>query len=598
MCGIVGFASSSLDYCTLERMNRIQGHRGPDAQGIYNDPRLGVYFGMSRLAVIDELGGKQPMASSCGNFVIVYNGEIFNSVELRDELTRKGVVFRTLNSDTEVILELYIKKGAQTPKFLNGMFAFAILDRRSRTIFCCRDQLGIKPLFYTIKNGEFFFASEIKALRTLPFISDDLDHFSISEYFAYQRVTDGRTVYNDIASLNPGESLTYYFTEKTHSIQPFWKPLDLFTGEGMALSEEKFNSILRGAVKRWIKADVPVAYSLSGGLDSATIVAIAASLESKPLDTFTLGFDELTPHDERANARLISKYLGTNHTEIVLSERTFLSELDDIIYTLDEPYAGGVPSWFLYKAISKRFKVAVTGVGGDELLGNYNKWAVYERYLLGARHLINFIRRVNSKIKFDHFSISQILYRPNVFYPHEKSQLFLHPSGMVYDNRLKSALVTLKNARDGIALYDLSTQLPHEFLFMTDRFSMRHSLEVRTPFLDIELLSEVFRSDVRKSMNSRDYKGLLRQTACRYLPSDIIDTPKKGFVVPYEKWLKNSLRWDLKRLTSREFLQRQGIFQHKGVSCLVDSFLSGDRRCIEKLHTLFMFQKWYDLNFS
>ena len=593
MCGIVGFVGSGHREAALA-MNARQVHRGPDDDGLFVDDARTLALAMRRLAIIDVVDGAQPMTDASGDFVIVFNGEIFNAPSLRAELESQGARFHTHHSDTEVILQLFLLYGERCVDRLNGMFAFAILDRRRNRLVLARDPLGIKPLFYWHGTRKFAFASEIKSLLTLPNVSRDIDMDSLGFYLSLQYTPPAHSIYSAVHKLPAGQVLTFDLATHETRHATYWSPP---VGTSHPFSDPReLRERLETATANWMMSDVPVGVSLSGGIDSAAIVGLLASRGFR-LKTWTLGFvdDSGGNHDERHLARLVADRWGTEHQEVVMRPDTLLNDLDTIVEQLDEPYGGGLPSWYVFREMSHEVKVALTGTGGDELFGNYGKW-----------------RRMNFP------GWGWATRRARSLQAHGVAECLAHPHGSLFkvqfgerDKRkiaptasgsIPSMLETLwwgsgaLDPRQAVACVDLRTQLPEEFLMMTDRFSMYWSVEARTPLLDRELVDYVMRLPPNLRSPGGALKGALIDAVRDLLPPPLLDIPKRGFVLPTAAWLRGTLRPLLDRYFDSAFLQKQGLFHANLHERFVQPHLSGHHDFSEKLWTLLMFQMWWQRN--
>lgn len=594
MCGIVGLIGFE-NPSWVQEMNRTQFHRGPDDGGVYFDEHNTVSLAMRRLAIIDLEGGEQPIVSSDGRYAIVYNGEIFNAPELRRALEAEGVTFSSDHSDTEVLFRLIQREGTSCLAKLNGMFSFAFWDREKRELLLGRDRFGIKPLHYLESGSTFAFASEIKSLKALPVDVGALDAESIYHYFSLHYIPGPQTAYSAIKRVPPGSFLKYSLKDRSVDVQPFWQMQ--FTPEN-GLSREDWCRAIReelgAAVSRWAWSDVPVAISLSGGLDSSAIAGLAVQ-QGVNLKSFSLGFSGEGEEDwnELPLARKVAEKWGMEHEEIILDPKVLLDELPQMVASLDEPYGGGLPSWFVFKGIAEQFKVAVTGSGGDELFGNYGKWRSLE-----AKWLRRFGRHRSLDVTEENFRTNmfdQFYYASDSF----KKGLFAGAdfvdnatSGLLYERFLNAARKGASIARDAHAIMDCETQLCDEFLLMTDRFSMAHSLEARTPFLDNGFVDLVLRIPPEIRTSRSDLKGLLRDSVAPLLPSELVGAPKKGFVIPLGKWLRTELKDVVRELLSEEKLKQQGLFNPKFVSCRLTEHQAGRKDHTYFLWPMLMFQLW------
>ena len=557
MCGIAGVVGA-WDDSLLERLGASLRHRGPDGGGVVTHEDVALVA--RRLAIIDIEGGEQPMTSPSGRCSIVFNGEIYNSPALRAELERRGRRFATDHSDTEVVLALWEERGESALRELNGMFAFALLDRERAELVLVRDRLGIKPLYYTT-SGRFAFASELRALLHAG-VERELDDESLFHYLSLRFVPGERSIFRGVRRLEPGHLLRYDLRAQTANVSSWWK-LEFGT-DGDA---ESLRGALRDAVVRWTLADVPVAVSLSGGLDSSAVTALLAE-SGAHVRTYTLGFEG--EEGELALARSLAERWGTDHHEAVVDADELLDDLLAMVWALDEPYGGGLPSWYVYRFMADDVKVGLTGTGGDELFGNYRRFVPFER----AR-----LRRLRgADVRRYHFEPSYY------FTDAEKRELGVEgPSTAALLQRTFDDSGSA-NARDSVLYLDTTTQLPDEFLHVTDRFSMAWSLEARTPFLDHELVELVASIPPDVRTDADDPKRLLREAVADLLTPAHLEAPKRGFVFPLARWLREELRPLAESVLSPEHLRRQGIFRADA------DFLSLDA---ERLWPVLMFQLWH-----
>lgn len=593
MCGIVGIhGPQSAEW--VERMNKAQIHRGPDDSGIYRDADHAVSLAMRRLSIIDLAGGHQPMVSADGRYVLVYNGEIYNAPDLRIELERAGEHFVSDHSDTEVLFKVLQREGrAALPRF-NGMFAFAFFDRSAGRLLCARDRMGIKPFYYTCQAGRFAFASELKSLLALPFISHNIDRQSLFHYLSLLYVPGEHSIIDGVLRLPPAHYLDYDLASGRCEVASWWR-MHFEPDNGVADAEwpERIRATLDGAVRRWSMADVPVGASLSGGLDSSAVVAVARNA-GVDVRTFSLGFSGAgeAAWNELPLARQVAERWDTRHEEIVLRPETLLDDLDQMVAALDEPYAGGLPSWNVFKLMGRSVKVGLTGTGGDELFGNYGKWLPLERRL-PRLYLARRTRRVDAAMfaerMFDRF----------YYFSDADKRAFLTDGGAGCEDTSAMLFGCFQgageaDARDAVAVTDIGTQLPDEFLHMTDRFSMAHSLEARTPFLDNEFVNLVRRIPAHMRTNRREYKGLLRQAVAPLLPAELLQAPKKGFVIPLGLWLRGRLSGLVQELLDPKRLAQEGIFRPDFYQRYVVPHLAGNADHTQQIWAVLMFQLWHE----
>ena len=636
MCGIVALAGPhEVDW--ISRMNGAIVHRGPDDQGIYQSPDQSVSLAMRRLSILDLAGGHQPMSSASGETWIVFNGEIFNAPELRSKLEQQGHRFRTTNSDTEVLLRLYQEKGPACLNDLNGMFAFVIHDQRKNLLFGARDRMGIKPLYYWHHGSRLACASELKALLQHPCITRDIDMQSLFHYMTLLYVPDRASIIKHVFRLPPGHSFVYDLDHRLLRVERYWH-LTFPSVENRSPDEwaEVLRSELRSAVKRWTLSDVDIACSLSGGLDSSAIVGLLAELGHPRVKTYSLGFvgDQEQSWNETELARQVARRWGTEHHEHFLEPRDLLQDLIPMVWHLDEPYGGGLPSWYVFRQMSKDVKVALTGTGGDELFGNYGKFRGYEEDpIVGAavsfrarhRASADALARLSAPVvALTEYvpSSCPLIGKGRLFakLPHLLSEAFgrHYYANFVYlsDEQKRQSVFQVTNGamqdtatylqgiydasmapdlRSGLAAVDFRTQLAEEFLFMTDRFSMAHSVEARVPFLDHVLVERVFSIPSSVRTRSTDLKYLLKRAVGDLLPPDLLAAPKRGFVIPIELWLRGELRPLAEHLLHPRRLKRQGLFQPRFYDCFVRPHLEGHATFTSQIWAALMYQLWHEI---
>jgi asparagine synthase (glutamine-hydrolysing) len=634
MCGIVGIAGPH-DPAWVQRMNSTIVHRGPDDAGTYASPDGLVSLAMRRLSIIDLHGGHQPMSNEDGTVWIVFNGEIFNAPDIRPSLERRGHRFTTANSDTEVLLHLYEEKGPAALDDLNGMFAFVLYDRSRNLLFGARDRMGIKPLYYWKSADRLVFGSELKSLLALPFIERAIDHQSLFHYMTLLHVPDEASIIKGVCRIPPAHSFTYHLGSRDLVLQKYWEPR---FDRPVHRSDDEWASILRtelrNAVRRWSLSDVPIACSLSGGIDSAAVVGLLAEQGHSQIKTYSLGFRAKDEQgwNEVDLARQVARRWGTDHHEIMLEPTELLADLVRMVWYLDEPYAGGLPSWYVFREMGRDVKVGMTGTGGDELFGNYGKFSVYEttqparaitalrnwsrsgvdavaglmsplaalanqlpaswRFIGRGRGLAALPSMVSSP--FGHYYHAHVVYlsdtskRAHVLRTdHAPVRDTAHYLQNLYD------ATRSRDIRDGLAAVDFRTQLAEEFLFMTDRFSMAHSLEARVPFLDHVLVETAFGIPASARTRTGDLKYLLKRAVADLLPPELLTAPKRGFVIPIQLWLRGELRPLVERLLDPDRLRRQGLFQPEFHGRFVVPHMTAKADYTWQLWAALMFQLWH-----
>jgi asparagine synthase (glutamine-hydrolysing) len=636
MCGIVGIAGPH-ELKWVQEMNARIVHRGPDDLGTYSSPDGSVSLAMRRLSILDLEGGHQPMSNQDGSVWIVFNGEIYNAPKLRAELEARGHRFVTAHSDTEVLLYLYDEKGEAMVDDLNGMFAFVIHDQCRNRLFGARDRMGIKPLYYTMDETLFAFASELKSLLVLPLLSPrKVNQQALFHYMTLLHVPGPEAMIDKVFRVPPGHRFVYDLKHHSFTLSRFWR-IDGTNCEHRDIQEwsARLRAELRAAVSRWTLSDVPIACSLSGGIDSSAIVGLLAEQGYPQIRTYSLGFagEEEQEWNELPLARQVAERWGTLHHEIILKPEDLLNDLVEMVWHLDEPYGGGLPSWYVYREMSKDVKVGLTGTGGDELFGNYEKFLRYERdptvhaavslrqrFKRGASALATCARPLAA--------VSQglspswpVIGRGRIF--SKLPSLLRVPFGShhqactdFFSDELKhrfvlkghNGLVCRETAeylqelfdesgttdlRTGLAVVDFRTQLAEEFLCMTDRFSMAHSLEARTPFLDHQLVQLVFRIPPAIRTKAGDPKYLFKRAVSDLLPPDLLTARKRGFSIPIGLWLQRDLRHLAERLLSPERLERQGLFRKEFYHQYVVPHIEGRVDYHLQVWAALMFQIWH-----
>ncbi|WP_084456716.1 asparagine synthase (glutamine-hydrolyzing) [Desulfogranum mediterraneum] len=631
MCGIVGYSGFETDFY-LEGMNSAQIHRGPDDHGKYWDPSSRVGMAMRRLSIVDLESGHQPMMNSSKNIVITFNGEIFNAPAIRKELQSKGIEFVTSNSDTEVILKLYETVGEDCVTHLNGMFAFVIYDRQRRVLFGARDPFGIKPLHVFRHSDGIAWASEIKSFFALPSFMGDVDSIAVSQYLGLQYVPGAKTIYKDVEKIEMGWQFTYHL-ENGHFKHRKYYNLPL---SSTSLDTELDSSCIRDrfyeAVVRWSLSDVPIACSLSGGVDSAAIVACLAR-SGINVKTYTLGFRSPfdSAIDETSYAREVADMYSTDHHEVFLDVDDLLLEIPSMVQHLDEPYGGGLPSWYVFKYMAQDVKVALTGTGGDELFSNYHKYrwlesrACFSSALFLRTHYpqvsrgLSRLSRCLTEVKKAMGASGEALPTREVHRREDAALFWSDPFGLTFptghgtgfservcaepnDYRKLSlgrqALQDIfdkykgESVRNRCVAVDFSGQLPNEFLFMTDRFSMAHSIEARTPFLDKEMVALMLGTDPYKRLNVDLPKQMLKKAFQNWLPDGFTERRKQGFVLPVARWLRGPLKEEAMDLFSPQHLAKSGYVRKDFQDTIYRKFLEGETGLTETVWTVYMFLQW------
>ena len=572
MCGIAGFIGDGTA-ADLTRMQAALVHRGPDDEGQWIDHDNGVFLGHRRLKVLDPAGGAQPMWTADHAIGIVYNGEIYNHAELRKELERDGVRFVSNHSDTEVLLYGYQRWGDAVVDRLNGMWAFAIYDEGRRRLLLSRDRFGEKPLYHACTSSAFVFASELTGILLHPSVANGINPLEVQKYFAYGFSPNPGTIYRGIYKLPAGHNLVFDLDRRSTRIQAYWRfEMNPVEPSGKAREtdlEEELLELLDRAVERRLIADVPLGVLLSGGIDSSAITA-AACRSRASLKTFSLGFD-VPQFDESPAAGRVAGLLGTDHTVEMAQVDTARHVIGQVLQRLDEPLGDSslIPTFMLCKMAREQVTVALSGDGGDELFAGYAPFKalryadLYTRTVPGTLHRI--IRMAIERLPVRHgymsldFKLKRALhalgYRPALWNPlwlgplrpDELEECFVERYAL--DDIYAEAIAAWNRSSSG-DLIEKTTQfyvnfyLPDGVLMKSERASMMHSLEVRAPFLDVDLVEFAARLPSRFRLRGGTAKYLLRRALARRLPADILNRRKQGFAVPIGKWIKDGVLGD------------------------------------------------------
>ena len=610
MCGICGYTGEQNPVLIKKMMDRMI-HRGPDDSGFFIDKEIGL--GMVRLSIIDLDRGHQPISNEDGTLWVVFNGEIYNYIELRQNLETMGHKFKT-SSDTETIVHGFEEYGLALPHKLNGMFAIAIWDTRNQTLILIRDRFGVKPLFYTCRSNVLVFGSEIKTLLCHPLVSRDIDFEALSHYFSLRNIPAPFSIYKDIRALLPGHMLIWKGKEKRLSK---WYELTMATKweeKDEDILIHRIDEILHDSVRLRLRSDVNFGAYLSGGIDSSTIVGIMSEYSPKPIKTFSLTYADSPAHKHDAHyARIIAEKYGTEHHEYVMHWSELQNELQMIIFHLDQPFAGVIASYWLSRFMRRYVTVALSGDGADDLFASYGHhrlvWpvAAVQRSIDQGAPL--------DTVDFGYFEerkdfvINMAKYQPwewrlayAAFMEHEKRDLFSEKGRQVLmpystSNFLKHIYEDCNPKVDELnhMLYlDINTLLHNEILYFNDMLSMANSMEVRTPFLDFRLVELACSIPGTLKIKKQALKYILRRVAARYVPQEILERPKEGFVLPKNTWLREGMAITLQSVLSKERLAIHGYFSQKYIDSLIARFFGGDDTLTFKIWTLIIFQIWYE----
>ena len=603
MCGIAGIVTKRENKKEIiESMSKRIEHRGPDGEGYFFEGDVALAH--RRLSIIDLSTGNQPMFNEDDSIVTVYNGEIYNYVELRDELTKAGHKFKT-KSDTEVLVHGFEEWGTDLPKYLRGMFAFAIYNKNTKELFLARDNFGIKPLYYTVMDGTFMFASEIKAFLDTPDFKKELNEDILGAYLEFSFVPTNETFFKGVYRLDAGSSLTYKDGDIT--IDKYFK-LD-FKDREESLDEavESIKEVMKDSVSRHLLSDVEVGSFLSSGIDSSYIVSLA-----KPAKTYTVGYD-IDKYDEISYAKDLTEKLGIKNTSKVIKMDEYMEEFPKIMYYLDEPTSdpAAISLYFVAKLASRDVKVVLSGEGADEFFGGYNYYReevdmkFYNKIPYFIRHIIgkiaslfpegygfNFLVRRGEKLENSYIGV-------NRNFSEKMARKVLSK-----EYKLRGIDVT-KDTYEEFKGYsnihkmqaiDINYWLMKDILLKADRMTMASSLEGRVPFIDKEVFKIASGLSIDKKVTKENTKVALRMAAKEVIPTDAYKKKKLGFPVPIREWMKTpEVSGKIKEMFNKDFTSK--FFKVDVINKLLDEHVAGKKDNYRKIWTIYSFLTWYEIYF-
>lgn len=583
MCGILFDMDNKLcDEMNFKYALESQHHRGPDGSN-YRVLQSGkAIIGNNRLAIIDKSGGSQPIVSSDGQVIITFNGEIFNAHDLRNGLEKAGMKFNSSHSDTEVILQMYLKFGIKFLEQVNGMFAIIIVDLKAQHTFVIRDRFGMKPIYFKINGSRYIFASDLRAIKILS-KNNEISQDSIAEFMGLGFITSPDTVYQNINSLQAACYMDIDMMSGKSIINNWWTPpIDEFDDINFEQSVSLVRKEFTSAISRWTTSDYPIALSLSGGVDSSSVLiaCLNAKIEINP---FFMGFKDvsLSRWDESSIVKGFTEVFGIGYNNIEMTPLDLVLNLTNIVSHLEQPYGGSIPSWKIFSEMKKfDYRVALNGTGGDELFGNYNR-------------AVNLPSNV-----FDNIEIFKLNYLNKFYkiYPYKINELLMDNTSELYIDKLfnKAQKYQGLEIEKRSALFDIETQLTDEFLIMLDKLSMMNSIEARTPFLDHIFFEQVYRIPNRVKNIEGSYKLLLKTAFGDSLPTFLKQAPKKGFSLPLSIWFRGELKELLiSKILNEEFINHFHL-NKVIIAQTLHQFFAGDNFRILFIWRLFMLSFWFN----
>jgi asparagine synthase (glutamine-hydrolysing) len=655
MCGITGIFGNlrkeEFEY-SINRMSDLLAHRGPDDSGVWVDKEDGVAFGHQRLSILDlSSAGHQPMTSPCGQFTVIFNGEIYNHLHLREKLDNSGCKqpWRG-HSDTETLVFAFSQWGIErTLQHLVGMFAIAVWDNNAKKLFLIRDRFGEKPLYYGWNRGVFIFGSELKALRAYKGFNNSIDRRVLSLYMQYMYVPTPYSIFKNVYKLEPGCILKI---DESGLSQPLKEtPFAPFSSQGISIMQwyslsdiakngqknlikdentaiELLEETLLESVRSQLITDVPLGAFLSGGIDSSVIVSLMQKVSKNPVKTFTIGFEE-SAFNEAIYAKDVAKHLGTDHHELYITASDAIEVIPSLPTLYDEPFADSsqIPTYLVSKLAGQNVTVSLSGDAGDELFGGYN------RYLWGSRiwgkvkwmppsfrrtlgdivqklpvatwddigHLLPNKYRVSSMGDKAHRMAHRLrtvkslddMYHSLVSEGYKEEDLVIN-DGSILKTKLdnQNIVSSINESEHRMMLWDSLTYLPDDILTKVDRAAMSVSLETRIPFLDHRVAELAWRIPLDMKIKNGEGKWLVRQLLYKYVPKELIERPKAGFAIPVGEWMRGPLREWASNLLDETRIRREGYFNPEMVKQLWDQHLSGQYDWTSRLWAILMFQTW------
>ena len=646
MCGIAGFFGENKNFHinsqnTIVDMISAIRHRGPDDEGFWHESEFNVCFGHRRLSIVDlSSHGHQPMVSYSDRYVIVFNGEIYNHLLLRENLKSSGVdIAWRGHSDTETLLACIDTWGLEkTIKKCSGMFAIALFDKKDNSIYLVRDRMGEKPLYYGVQNGVFLFGSELKALKKHPAFQGEIDRNSLALQLKYNYIPTPYSIYKDIKKLIPGTILKVDASNKHANIEAIGSPIAFWSLKEVAINAQSniytgnaieavndLDKLLSQSVKGQMEADVPLGAFLSGGIDSSLIVSLMQSQSLSPVETFSIGFEE-EGYNEAVYAKQIAQHLDTKHTELYVSAQDAMNVIPKLSSLYDEPFSDSsqIPTYLVSAMTKESVTVSLSGDAGDELFGGYNRYIWTRKIWNKVKYMPPSVR---SFIAWGMTSVSpmvwnkilrQIVSMPlpgdkihklaNLLPSKSAEDFYFHlishwhdVNNVVIGAKCSVAPVVSSSTRldlggieQNMMYLDSISYLPDDILTKVDRAAMGVSLETRIPFLDHHVVEFAYQLPLSMKIQNGESKWILKQVLDKYIPRELMERPKMGFGVPIDSWLRGPLRDWAESLLDESRLKQEGFFHAEPIRQKWNEHLSGSRNWQHHLWDVLMFQSWLE----
>jgi len=629
MCGIVGFTSFDKKENILNQMLEVQAYRGPNDRGVWieNINDFYIHLGHNRLSIQDlSSHGHQPFISDCGNYIIVYNGEVYNFKSIREELKKLGYRFIS-ESDTEVILYSYKEWGIDCLKKFIGMFAFAILDKNQKKLLLTRDRAGVKPLYYYKINDIFLFSSELKSFHKYPQFKKELNKDILPYYFQFGYIPAPYTIFKNTYKLEPGYYLEYNIENKDMNITQYWSVDKFYREKKFDKSEaeilEDLEKLLTDAVEQRMVSDVPVGVFLSGGYDSSLVTALLSKNKNRKLHTFTIGFED-KKYNEANHAKVIAKHFNTNHTEYYVSEKEMLEKVEQLPFYYDEPFgdSSAIPTMIVSKLAKKDVTVALSADGGDEAFCGYSKYFFLGKFSnIFSSKLKNKLLKisldiVNEKsVEIINSLLPKQLKQTNLSDKYNKfkrainsnslEEMFVSASSYV-DKQEVSKFLRIKQQNilykkfimdtkysfiEEMMRIDYKTFMVDDVLTKVDRATMSVSLEGREPLLDHRIIEYMAKVPISLKYKDNQGKYLARQILYKYIPKEILDKPKAGFQIPLSEWIQNELKLLVDKYLDTSKIDTE-LFNVNEIEKIKKSVFAGNKEYIHAIWFILMFEMW------